>query len=488
MASLSSALNFALAGLSVSTVQSALVSRNISSAGDENYAHRTAEIQALPGGAPGVSGIRRSTDRQVLDKLLLANSEAAGKDVMLGALTRLGNLGGDPQDDQSIASAIGQLQAALRGYEVNPASSALGRKALEAARSVALKINSAAAEASSIRAGADTAMAEATERVNNLLAQFKVVNDGIIRGEGTPDELSENLDQRDGILKLLSEEIGIRTSSRPNNDMQIYAEGGAVLFEGSPRLVNFAASDELQPGMPGGALYIDGVAVTGPDAPMPMRSGRIAALAMVRDGTAVQFSRQLDQIAAGLIRGFAERDQSTPSSLPDVEGLFMASGVLPALPGENAGLSSLIRLNSLADPDQGGSVFLLRDGGFGGASYVSNTLARPSFQSRIAELSDAIDSPRSFGSLSGVGGTISLKELSLQSASWLGGLHQSAQSSFDQANATRTRAGESMARITGVNIDHEMAALLDLEKSYQASSKVLSVVNNMMSVLMEVVG
>ena len=36
MATLSSALNYALAGLTVASAQSAVVSRNVSSAGDEN--------------------------------------------------------------------------------------------------------------------------------------------------------------------------------------------------------------------------------------------------------------------------------------------------------------------------------------------------------------------------------------------------------------------------------------------------------------------
>lgn len=488
MASLSSALNYALAGLSVSSAQSALVSRNISSAGDENYTRKTAEVHTLPSGVPGVSGLKRSTDRQVLDKLLLSNSEASGKQVMLDALARMSALSGDPEDDQSIAAAIGQLQQALRGYQSNPASSPLGRAALESARAVVLKLHASADEAASIRAGADSAMTDATQRINNLLSQFKVVNDGIVRGQGTPDELAETLDQRDSILKLLSEEIGIRTATRPNNDVIIYAEGGAVLFEGSPRTVSFTPTDGLPPGTAGHPLYIDGVPVTGEGSPMPISGGRIAVLATVRDTTALQFSRQLDEIAAGLIRGFAEAEPGALPSLPDVEGLFIGTGVLPATADSNVGLSSLIQINALADPDQGGSVFLLRDGGFGGAAYVHNTLSHPGYQARLAELSDAVDRTQNFAAWGGIGGVLSLKELSLQSESWVSSLHQAAKSSLDVANAGQARASDALARITGVNIDQEMAALLDLEKSYQASSKVLGIVNSMMSTLMEAVG
>jgi flagellar hook-associated protein 1 FlgK len=488
MASLNSVMNHALAGLTVSTAQSALVSRNISSSGDENYTRRTAEIHTLPGGAPCVSDIKRSADRQVLDKLLLSNSESAGNQIILDAIAKMAALSGDPEDGQSIAAAIGELQQALRGYEANPSSNALGRTALEAARVVALKLNAAAAEALSIRTSADSAMLDATERINNLLAQFKVVNDSIVRGEGTPDDLADDLDQRDRILKLLSEDIGIRTSTRLNNDMLIFTESGAVLFEATPRAVSFAPTSDLQQSLPGHPVYIDGVTVTGDSAAMRITGGRIAALSTVRDVTAIQFSLQMDQIAAGLIRGFAEKAPAGAVALPDVEGLFTGSGILPSTEDVNAGLSSLIRINTLADPDMGGSVSLLRDGGFGGPSYLWNTRSQAGYQARLTELSDSIDDIQSFHAVSGVGGSLSLKELGLQSESWVSSLYHSAQSSLDVANAKQSRAGDALSRMSGVSIDQEMASLLDLEKSYQASSKVLAVVNGLMSALIEAIG
>ena len=137
MANISSALNYALAGISVSAAQSALVARNISSAGDENYTRKTAEIQTLPGGTPMVSALSRSTDRQLLDKLLIASSDAAGKQIMMSALDRMSNLAGDPEDSQSIAARLGALQQSLRAYESAPADIVRGRDAFESVRDLA---------------------------------------------------------------------------------------------------------------------------------------------------------------------------------------------------------------------------------------------------------------------------------------------------------------------------------------------------------------
>jgi flagellar hook-associated protein 1 FlgK len=487
MANLSTALNSTLAGLSLSAAQSAVVSRNVTSAGDENYARRTAEITTLPSGNPAVARVNRSADRQLLERFLSSSSEASGKQVAIDALKRMSDLTGDPESDSSISAAIGKLQQELRNYETNPASTTLGLSVLESAKNVARKLNDASAEIRAIREDADKAMAGSAEKINNLLAQFKVLNDSVVRGQGTPDELLDALDQRDSVLKMLSEEIGIRTVIRPNNDVLIYAQGGAVLFEASPRQVSFVPADNLEPGAIGNSLIIDGVPVTGASAPMPLSHGKIAAYAAVRDTAAPQLSMQLDQIAAGLIRAFSESDPATPSVLPAVEGLFRATGSIPLLGDSNYGLAAAIEINPLADPDQGGSVLVLRDGGFGGAAYIQNSDGHAGYQARIASLADSIDAIQSFPASTGIGGNISLKTLSIQSASWVETQRQSAQRALDISRSVASRTSDTLARITGVNIDQEMAALLDLEKSYQASSKVLSIVDSMLATLLQAV-
>ncbi len=488
MATLSSALNYALAGLSVSATQSSVVSRNVSSAGDENYTRKSADIVTLPNAGPVVAQISRSSDRLLLDKLMSATSDASSRQITLDALNRMSSLTGDPQDDQSIAAGLSKLQDGLKNYEQNPSSGTLAQAAVEAARGVVLKINAASAEVDAVRTDADTAMADSAERITNLLAQFKVANDSIVRGQGTAGDLSETLDQRDSILKLLSDEIGIRTTVRPNNDVQIYAEGGAVLFEGSPRPVTFEKSGQLSDGVTGNALLIDGVPVTGANATMPVSGGKISAYAAVRDTLAPQLGGQLDQLSAGLINSFSETDPQNPASLPAVEGLFTGTGTLPDLNGANSGLAGKLKINAMADPDQGGSPALLRDGGFGGSAYVRNTAGQAGFQSRIAELVDALDTKLAFDNQNGIEGSASLKDFSAKSASWVETRRQAAQTSLDTATTTKSRATTSLAQVTGVNIDQEMATLLDLEKSYQASSKVMSVVNSMLSTLLDVVG
>ena len=488
MATLSSALNYALSGLSVTATQSALVSRNVSFAGDENYTRKTAEIYTLPGGAPAVSGYGRSMDKQLLEKLLGATSNTAGKQTVVDALNRMSATTGDPEADGSLASLMGKLQESLRLYETNPLNATLASSSLEAGRGLATKLNETSGEILAIRSEADGAMAESVGRINTLLSQFKVANDSIVRGTGSPGDLSEALDLRDSILKQLSEEIGIRTTTRANNDILIYAEGGAVLFEGSPRAVTMQATPIFGAATAGQTVYIDGVAVTGQAAPMPISGGKLSSLAKVRDELTFMFQSQVDQIASGLIRSFAEREQSIPSLLPDIAGLFIdPAGGLPVAGTPSPGLAARISINPLADPEQGGNPSLIRDGGFGGPAYIYNQQGSVSYQQRIGQLINALDAPLSFDAGSGLSASSSLKNFGIQSAAWVEAQRQTAQTAADSAGVMRVRASESLLRITGVNIDQEMAALLDLEKSYQASSKVISVIDAMLATLLDAV-
>lgn len=488
MVTLNSALNYALSGLSVAASQSALVSRNVSFAGDENYTRKSAEIYTLPGGAPTVSGYGRSMDKQLFDKLLGSSSSAAGKQVIIDALNRMSATSGDPEADGSLASLIGKLQESLKLYETNPSSTALAYSALESARSLVTKLNDTSVEVITIRTEADRAMEESVSRINTLLSQFKIANDSVVRGTGSPGDLSEALDQRDGILKQLSDEIGIRTATRSNNDILIYAEGGSVLFEGSPRTVTMQATQVFGAATTGQSVYIDGVAVTGQGAPMPISGGKLSSLATVRDELTFAFQGQLDEIASGLIRSFAESDQSVPSLLSDVAGLFRDSaGGLPAGGVASLGIAARIEINPLADPEQGGNPSLIRDGGFGGAAYVYNQQGSASYQARIGALVTALDTPIIFDGASGLPTSTSLKNFGIQSAAWIEAQRQTAQTATEFASAMRVRANESLLRITGVNIDQEMAALLDLEKSYQASSKVISVIDAMLATLLDAV-
>jgi flagellar hook-associated protein 1 FlgK len=235
---------------------------------------------------------------------------------------------------------------------------------------------------------------------------------------------------------------------------------------------------------------IDGMPATGPNAVLGVNGGRVFGLTQIRDQIAPAYQSQLDEIARGLVTAYSETDASgDPSSAK--AGLFR-NGASTAIPsGLTPGLASTISVAATVDRKQGGNPFLLRDGGVSNpadASYKLNTTNAASFSSRLRELSTSPDKAQSFvlSDGSSVSGSLSLYAAS--SDGWIEGQRQTASAESEQRSAFLGRATQALSGATGVSLDTEMAKLLDLERAYQGSAKLISVVDSMLQSLLQATG
>jgi flagellar basal body rod protein FlgB len=163
---------------------------------------------------------------------------------------------------------------------------------------------------------------------------------------------------------------------------------------------------------------------------------------------------QLDEIARNLVSIFAEGD----------DGLLVWSD--PAGP-KNAGT---IRVSSSYVTSEGGSPTKLRDG----VNGQFNPGGAAGFSDRLRALNEAFSEPMAFDPAAGLAANSSLIDYSASSISWLEGKRQKANSEFSYNATVATQADAALSNANGVDMDTEMALLLDLEHSYQASSRVLS--------------
>jgi flagellar hook-associated protein 1 len=488
MSGLTSALSNALSGLLVTSGQSAVVSRNVTRANDENYVRRQATVLTSSDGNTRLSSITRNSETKLLDAFLSATSIASGQQILLNSLGQLGTTVGDVEKDGSIGWGINQLQNAIKTYESDPSSDITARQAVSAASSLVNSLNDATKIVQELRSYADTEMGKSVEAINSYLTRIQTLDAAIVGGSSESEERVSAMDERDMVLKSLAAEIGIRTVARPDGGTAIYTESGVTLFDKTARQVAFNTSALLTASTSGQPVYADGVQILGASSPMPSTTGKLAAFAHVRDTVAKGYQGQLDEVARGLIQLFAETDQGSPATLPAATGLFSYSGspTLPPSASITTGLAGDIRVNVSFDANFGGNPLLLRDGGANGTSYVYNTANVAGFQSRLTALISGFDSQQSFASPQ-LPGTTSIKGFATASAGWIEGNRSQASEKFDIGQATQTRTKDALMRSTGVNLDEEMATLLNLEKSYQASAKVLATVDQMLGDLMQIV-
>jgi flagellar hook-associated protein 1 FlgK len=222
---------------------------------------------------------------------------------------------------------------------------------------------------------------------------------------------------------------------------------------------------------------------------MPLSSGNLIGLVKIRDEAAVGYQRQLDELARGLIEAFKETDQSGAGN-PDMAGVFTYIGGpgLFASPTPE-GLAGLLRVNEAIDPTKSptGSYEKIRDGGINGSGYVYGD-GTASFSARLYQLVDAMQADRSFDAGLGLGDTMTLQGFASASAGWIEAKRQDASQQVAYRETLLAQASEALSNATDVNMDDETALMLQLEKSYSASAKLVSVINQMLQTLLNAVG
>ncbi|MBP29963.1 flagellar hook-associated protein FlgK [Methylobacterium sp.] len=482
---LSVALNAARGSLLANATQTDVVSRNIAGAHDPAYSRKIASLVTTDGPVRVV--INRASNTALFDRMMSSTSELAGYEAILTGLTTLEGTVGDTDAQRSIAAKVGILNSALGDAANQPNDVNLAKAAVAAARDLARALNQASDTVQAARLSADQEIAESVATINDLLGKFDAANKAVVLGTARGDDISDALDNRDKILTQLSQEIGISTVVRENNDMAIYADNGSPLFERQPRTVTFEPTSAFAAGTTGKAVFIDGMRVTGNGSLMPLQSGRIVGQMTIRDEVTVTYQKQLDAIAAGLINALSETDKTSAIGAARA-GLFTYPGG-PALPGASiTGLAHTIRVNAAADPEQGGNPFTLRDGGMNaGAQYLYNDTQAAAFSDHLNALRAALGAERPFAAASELPASASLQTAAAASASWLEAARKAASLQVDKESAVLDSASTALSNTTGVNRDEEVASMLQLEKSYAASAKLIATVNAMIQSLLDAV-
>ncbi len=486
--SLTSALNTAQSAITTVSKQTALVSRNIAGANDPNFSRRIGSVVSGPSGLTYLT-VTRSADDALLSKYIESNSQLGASDTLQSGLDRLSGIYSANDAAGAPGALLGDLRDSLQLYASQPGNTTVGQAAVSKAVDLANALNRGNDEVQKLRQDADTDISDSVKNLNTLLAKFEAVNTRVVNGTRSGTDVSDALDERDGLLKQISGEIGITTLTRGDNDMVVFAQSGVTLFEGKARTVSFTPTSAFTAGTGGNQVYVDGVPLSHDTFQQPYGTGRLSGLLQLRDQVAPAYQNQLDEIARSLVSMFAEKDQKTPATLPTVPGLFTYSGA-PAMPADGTilpGIAGTIKVSSAYILSEGGNPALLRDGGTDPANpdYVQNPDGSAGYSTRLQNLIGAISSPRTYDPAANAGNDKSLLDFSAATISSLEAKRQSVTQTNEYNGILASRASDAISNATGVNIDTEMQSLLDLEHSYQASARIISTIDSMLKELLQ---
>lgn len=490
--SLSTAIDISNSSLAATSQLTSIASRNIANAGNGDATRKSGNLVTGAGGGVHVAQVSRAFDTSLRDTLLGAAADAGRLTAIAASLDNLDVTGGGSDGLATPESRLSDLRAALQAYSFNTADQSLAYGVINAASDMAATLRQWANNTDQVRARADSDIRSAAQAINTLLKQITDVNAVVVKGALAGRDITDQLDARDTIVRNIAEQIGITAVAKPNNGIALYTDSGITLFDDVARTVT-VQNLPLAGGGPGGAIIIDGVPAIGAGAVMPVLGGRLAGLAEIRDQIAPAFAAQLDDMAASLVRAFAEADQRVPASSPGLPGLFTSLGIsaVPAAGSAPAGLAKALILNANADPRHGGSLLRLRDGGIsapGDSAYLYNPSGSTAFSGRVEELIGMLAQPALHHPATGLPAEATIFQFMAASAGWLQDQRQTHSQNSAYANTLLEKAQQALSAKSGVNLDAEMAQLLGLERTYQASAKLISTVQEMYAALMRAIG
>lgn len=484
--SLTNAMEAARSNLSVIQAKTSVVSRNVANASTDFASRKIASsVTGAAGYGVRLGNITRASNDALFHNLLAADSDASKQKAIVDSLDQINTILGDTEQDGSPAALIGKLSNALQQYSAVPSDFVRAQAVVSAANDVVTALNSATTVVQNVREDADTEIANSVASINSLLSEYDTVNKEIVIGTRFGNDITDYLDQRDRLLSSLSKEMGIRTISREGNDVAIYTDSGVTVYDGYPRDVTFERTQYYSAATTGNVVVVDGVPVTGSSATLPLQSGRLTGLVQIRDESAPTYQTQLDEMARGLTDIFSEMDTNGSTTA----GLFLVQETDPADPtsinttvptGLTPGLAGTIAVNALFDASSGGEPDRLRDGW--NVDYNTNDAA--GYNERLLSVLDAFGTPRNFDSSAQTGTNVTLVSFASASESWLGNERTTASGALDFNATLRDRASESLSAETGVNLDYEMTILLDLEHSFQATTRLVDVIDKMYQYLL----
>ena len=229
---LSAGLEVARSGLSVTSDQTAIVSRNVCERRQSAGLAQDRERHHL---AVGRSGARIDHARDQPGALREPAVGDIGLERAPGARCRARPARSDHQRSRARCLAGGAGRQARRcAAAVRLRSSrrlSRAQSAVAAASRLVQSLNGATQLVQDVRAQADADIANSVARLNELLSQFETINNEIIKGTRSGADITDYLDARDRTLASISEEVGVRTITRADNDMVVFTDSGVTLFE-----------------------------------------------------------------------------------------------------------------------------------------------------------------------------------------------------------------------------------------------------------------
>jgi flagellar hook-associated protein 1 FlgK len=485
----------------------ALIGHNIANAATPDYAVEDVAQQSLSAGGIGMGArdglVTRSVDATLQSNLFAQNGAVAALQAQASGLRPIDAVQGTPGSGSDLASLLGVLTNSFSALETDPSNATQQNAVVTAATNLARQVNAVSDAVQGARQAAQDAIVADVGTLNTTLASIGALSRQIIAAKAAGQSTADLENQRDAAIDTLSGLVGINVLPQPDGDVQLVTQGGLVLPTDGTAFSTTVASLGAASYAPGGG--VPPITLDGRDVTAQLQGGSLGGQITLRDATLPTVQANLDEFAYTLSTRFAAQGLTLFS---DAAGNLPSGGGAPAQ-ASYLGYASEIQVNPavLANPA------LVRDGTnavagspSGASAFTPNPPGGPAgFNTLIARVLDfalgsqvqpGVAQPPPATSGLGASGTLAAGfappgDLAAQAAAVVA--QQAAASSGVSSRLTEAQGLQSMlqtklAATSAVNIDTEMATMIQLQNAYAANARVMSSVQAMWTQLLQSVG
>jgi flagellar hook-associated protein 1 len=477
MPSLFGDLSVALRAVQAHQISIETIEHNVSNANTEGYHRQEAVLVAglgytpptlrgqptagMIGGGVMVNNIKRYKLEFFDNRYRTELATSKRWDIESSVLTQTEATMAETDSSDGLVPKLDAFWAGWQALSTDPSSMSARADLRERAVNLAAAFNRRAQALNALRSDQDLSIQQRVDEVNQAAARIARLNVEISRVEGAEEQPNDLLDERDRLADRLSELVGAQVSTQPNGEMLVSISGSAgahslVFGSTASTLETFSDLSNTASGEPlTGIQWSDG---------QPFVSGS-AGMAGLANGE-----------LAGLIDA---RDRVIPAQLAGLnETAGSVANVVNALHTAGFGLNG----------STGVSFF---------TPFTSTDYALE-ISVNITNLSD-IAAAGSAGSAPGDGSTaLSLANLQYSQYTWTNGevstinqfyTGRVGELGLEGQTATKAAADRKMVAETldkqrqsesGVSLDEEAAKLMQSQRSYQAATRLINAIDDMM--------
>ena len=500
-------LSIALSGIANTNRNLAVLSQNIANANTPGYIHEShrqtaADANGLPFGVR--SGLTvRDLDTAVQNQLLLQNATSGQDSTRADALARIDQVQGKPGAGNDIAALLGRLRDSFSNLLTDPSSGPQQQSVLDQADALAAQLHATSDSITRERQTAQNRAATDIDALNAGLGHIGALSRQIIQLRAAGGSTADLENERDAAAQDASRLLALRFVPQTNGDMTVLTLSGLQLpTDGGAALAIRAATLGAGSFYPGGGAPT--VTLQGQDVTPSLHSGSIAAALELRDTTLPTYQAALDEFAQTLAARFSDQGLTlftTPSGLvprpapgnPRQAPYVGFAGTITVNPAVRA-QPSLVRDGTHAITAGSGPTAFTPNPPNGPAGFTG-MITRVISYALTASIAPGVAQPAPNLDAMGPTGTLAAP---IAAPAALGDfatalLASQAADAADASNTATTSSDtqkalqQSLSTTSGVNMDTELAQMVQLQNAYAANARVITTMQSLWTQLLQTV-